>query len=91
MLEGKSNYFISYGDEDFFFYHGVFLSITWIFLCTAAMMLKKLNVIYHAIGFIIVDIVTAYFVIGAWVNVLTHIGSISSWRFIVVLHILFGN
>lgn len=90
MLESKSSYFILYGDQDFFFNHGLFLSITWIFLCTAAMLLKKVNVVYHAIGFIVVDIMTAYFVIGAWVNIWPDIGSLFSWRFIVVMHIICG-
>lgn len=59
--------------EKFFEYHGLGLSFLWIFACTFGIVLKRVNLYLHALTFFLVDVLTLYFITGAWVRVYPHI------------------
>ena len=55
--------------DDFFHYHGLVLSTSWIILSVVAILLRKVSVLIHATLFFLIDVATAFFIIGAMIRV----------------------
>ena len=82
----------SFIDHDKFFdYHGLTLSFLWIFACSFGILLKRFNLYLHAASFFIIDVLTVYFITGAWVRVYPHIDTFDQWSTLKKGHIVGGN
>lgn len=55
--------------DDFFHYHGLVLSTSWIILSVVAILLRKTSVYIHATLFFFIDVATAFFIIGGMIRV----------------------
>jgi hypothetical protein len=59
--------------DDFFHYHGLFLSSLWLIGAVVAILLRKFSVTLHALLFFIIDATTAFFIVGGILRVYPYI------------------
>ena len=55
--------------KEFFYYHGAVLAFAWFIGATIAILLRRVSKQLHALCFFIIDVVTAFFLIGAIIRV----------------------
>lgn len=77
--------------KDFFYYHGVVLTFLWFVLSTIGILLRKVSKQLHALAFFVVDVVTAFFIIGAIIRVYPYLSRFDSWSFVKKCHIIGGK
>lgn len=59
--------------KEFFYYHGLVLSVGWLLLSVVAILLRKVSVQLHALLFFLIDASTAFFIIGGMIRVYPYI------------------
>jgi hypothetical protein len=85
----KINTFIF--SQDFFWWHGVVLAFLWFFAALIAILLRKVAIILHATAFFIIDVITAFFLVGAMMRVYPHLENFGTWSLIKQGHIIGGT
>lgn len=61
-----------YGD-DFWHWHGLVLASAWIIGSVVAILARKVSVYLHALLFFVIDVATAFFIVGGMLRVYPYI------------------
>jgi hypothetical protein len=75
---------------DFFYYHGIVLSVLWFVVCNIGILLRKVSVYLHAFVFFFVDVTTVVFTVGAIYRVYPYLDRFASKSIIKQGHIIGG-
>jgi len=75
---------------DFFYYHGVVLTLLWFVVCNIGILMRKVSLILHALIFFLVDVTTVLFSVGALCRVYPYLDRFTSWSPIKQGHIVGG-
>lgn len=59
--------------KEFFYYHGAVLAFAWFIASTIAILLRRVSKQLHALCFFIIDVITAFFLIGAMMRVFPYL------------------
>ena len=76
--------------KEFFYYHGLVMSLLWFFASPIGILLRKVSVYLHATVFFLIDVTTAFFIVGALIRVYPYFGYFTSWPLIKQAHISAG-
>jgi hypothetical protein len=55
--------------DSFFYYHGVVLSVAWLFGAVVAILSRKVSITLHALLFFVIDFLSAFFIVGGMMRV----------------------
>ena len=79
------------GDQ-FFEWHGIVLSSCWLIGSVIAILARRVSVQLHAILFFLIDVATAFFIIGAMIRVYPHMqANFDKWDIVKKSHFIGGN